>query len=76
MGRDEPLEVYGPAGIKAMTDHILEAYKEDIRMRLYGTAVGRKRMGLNLPPRTGLLGFQGIPGPVKNLSRSAGASIS
>jgi ribonuclease Z len=36
MGRDEPLEVYGPEGIESMTRHILEAYKEDIRMRLYG----------------------------------------
>ncbi|MCP5054562.1 MAG: MBL fold metallo-hydrolase, partial [bacterium] len=36
MGRDEPLEVYGPEGLKHMTKHILEAYKEDIRVRLYG----------------------------------------
>lgn len=36
MGRDEPLEVYGPEGITSMTTHILEAYKEDIRYRLYG----------------------------------------
>lgn len=36
MGRDEPLEVYGPEGIKKMTAHILEAYGEDIRYRLYG----------------------------------------
>ncbi len=36
MGRDEPLEVYGPEGIKAMTKHILEAYKDDIKYRLYG----------------------------------------
>ncbi|MBU1099207.1 MAG: MBL fold metallo-hydrolase [Bacteroidetes bacterium] len=35
-GRDEPLEVYGPEGIQEMTYHILEAYKEDIRYRLYG----------------------------------------
>jgi ribonuclease Z len=37
MGRDEPLEVYGPDGTKEMTEHILEAYREDIRYRLYGT---------------------------------------
>ncbi len=37
MGRDEPLEVYGPTGIKEMTEHILEAYREDIGYRLYGT---------------------------------------
>jgi ribonuclease Z len=42
-GRDEPLEVYGPEGIKEMTKHILEAYKEDIRMRLYGLESGNNR---------------------------------
>jgi ribonuclease Z len=36
MGRDEPLEVYGPEGLNKMTKHILEAYEEDIRYRLYG----------------------------------------
>ncbi|PKP34863.1 MAG: MBL fold metallo-hydrolase [Bacteroidetes bacterium HGW-Bacteroidetes-17] len=36
LGRDQPLEVYGPEGIKHMTDHILEAYQEDIRYRVYG----------------------------------------
>jgi ribonuclease Z len=36
MGRDEPLEVYGPEGLKNMTKHILAAYQDDIRMRLYG----------------------------------------
>lgn len=35
-GRDEPLEVYGPEGIKDMTGHILQAYAEDIKYRLYG----------------------------------------
>jgi ribonuclease Z len=33
MGRDEPLEVFGPKGIKDMTKHILEAYKKDISYR-------------------------------------------
>ncbi len=37
MGRDEPLEVYGPEGINAMTENILNAYQEDIKYRLYGT---------------------------------------
>ena len=36
MGRDEPLEVYGPEGLNNMTKHILNAYEEDIRYRLYG----------------------------------------
>lgn len=34
--RSVPLEVYGPPGIKAMTDHLLEAYAEDIRIRQGG----------------------------------------
>ncbi|MCK4766593.1 MAG: MBL fold metallo-hydrolase [Candidatus Aminicenantes bacterium] len=43
IGRDEPLQVYGPEGIKEMTRHILEAYKEDIRMRLYGLEAANNR---------------------------------
>ncbi|HUK89246.1 MAG TPA: MBL fold metallo-hydrolase [Blastocatellia bacterium] len=38
--RDAPLEVYGPPGLKAMTDHILEAYKEDIDIRINGLEHG------------------------------------
>ena len=34
--RTQPLEVYGPKGIKAMTEHILKAYQEDISIRLRG----------------------------------------
>src|ERR1051326_9085283 len=34
--RNAPLEVYGPKGLKAMTEHILKAYKEDIAIRLHG----------------------------------------
>ncbi len=37
MGRNEPLEVYGPVGINAMTENILEAYKDDIHYRLNGS---------------------------------------
>ena len=36
MGRNAPLEVYGPAGIKDMTDNILKAYKEDVDYRTNG----------------------------------------
>jgi len=36
LGREEPLCVYGPAGLQAMTDRILSAYAEDIRERLEG----------------------------------------
>ena len=33
MGRRVPLEVYGPAGLKDMTTHILEAYRVDFESR-------------------------------------------
>lgn len=36
MGRDEPLQVYGPEGISEMTENIIKAYSEDIKYRLYG----------------------------------------
>lgn len=36
MGRKEPLEVYGPKGLKSMTEHILAAYREDIDVRTMG----------------------------------------
>ena len=36
MGRDEPLEVYGPVGTGSMTEHILLAYQDDIKYRVYG----------------------------------------
>jgi ribonuclease BN (tRNA processing enzyme) len=36
LGRTGPIQVYGPSGIKAMTDHIMEAYKEDIQIRTEG----------------------------------------
>ncbi|MCD7818578.1 MAG: MBL fold metallo-hydrolase [Lachnospiraceae bacterium] len=34
--RREPLKVFGPKGIRQMTDHILAAYEVDIDFRLYG----------------------------------------
>ena len=33
IGRTQALEVYGPKGLKHMTDHLLEAYREDIAIR-------------------------------------------
>jgi ribonuclease BN (tRNA processing enzyme) len=33
MGRRLPLEVYGPKGLKAMTEHLLHAYQVDIETR-------------------------------------------
>lgn len=34
--RKEPLQVYGPKGIKGMTEHLLKAYEQDIDIRLRG----------------------------------------
>jgi len=34
--RDEPLEAFGPPGLEAMTRHILEAWQNDIEVRLNG----------------------------------------
>ena len=36
MGRRRPLAVYGPPGLQAMTDHLIAAYAEDIRIRTQG----------------------------------------
>ncbi len=36
LGRNEPLQVYGPAGTRDMTDNILAAYQQDIHERLHG----------------------------------------
>ncbi len=36
LGRERPLEVYGPRGSRAMVDHIVNAYQADIQERLQG----------------------------------------
>ena len=36
VGRHEPLEVYGPLGIAAMTEHLKQAYAADIKVRTEG----------------------------------------
>lgn len=33
VGRSQPLAVYGPKGLEHMTEHVLEAYREDIAIR-------------------------------------------
>ena len=43
LDRNAPLEVYGPKGIKSMTNHILKAYKKDIKIRIDGLEMGDKR---------------------------------
>lgn len=34
--RDQPIEVFGPRGLQAMTDHLLQAYEADVRIRIDG----------------------------------------
>ena len=41
LGRREPIDVYGPRGIKSMTEHLIEAYRVDIETR--GNPNGRER---------------------------------
>lgn len=36
LGRAQPLEAYGPHGLKSMTDHVEKAWKEDVRVRREG----------------------------------------
>ncbi|HWX39666.1 MAG TPA: MBL fold metallo-hydrolase [Blastocatellia bacterium] len=38
--RGAPLEVFGPPGIKSMTDHLMAAYQEDIKIRINGLEHG------------------------------------
>ena len=38
--REEPLRVFGPHGTQHMTEHLLQAYREDIRERLEGLQPG------------------------------------
>ncbi len=40
VGRQEPLHVYGPPGLQAMTDHLMKAWEQDIEIRLNGLEEG------------------------------------
>ncbi|HJQ69018.1 MAG TPA: MBL fold metallo-hydrolase [Blastocatellia bacterium] len=40
--RSEPLRVYGPRGVKAMTYHLLRAYQQDIHIRTKGLEPSNK----------------------------------
>ncbi len=43
MGRDEPLQVYGPEGTARMMSHLTEAYRDDIHYRLFGSEPANDR---------------------------------
>ncbi|MCZ6683108.1 MAG: MBL fold metallo-hydrolase [Planctomycetota bacterium] len=36
LGRDTPLEIYGPPGTSEMAEHLVAAYRQDIRIRIDG----------------------------------------
>lgn len=42
LGRKEQVEAFGPTGLKAMTDHLLAAYSEDIAIRTDGLEHGNR----------------------------------
>jgi len=42
LGRTEAVEAYGPTGLKAMTEHLLAAYSEDIAIRTDGLEHGNR----------------------------------
>ena len=49
IGREWPLEVYGPPGLARMTEHLREAFAEDIEVRSSGDAPDEKaRSGANV----------------------------
>jgi ribonuclease BN (tRNA processing enzyme) len=50
MGRRAPLEVYGPRGLKNMTEHVTNAWRLDIANRTYGAErlpVGGSRVSVH-----------------------------
>ena len=59
LGRDVPLRVYGPAGVQEMVDHLLQAYQQDIRLRLEGlepaNPVGYKVVAHEIQPGVGVI---------------------
>ena len=42
LGRKDAVEAYGPTGLKAMTEHLLAAYSEDIAIRTDGLEHGNR----------------------------------
>ncbi len=41
LARDAPLQVYGPPGIRTMTDHVMKAWAEDVDVRLPQSRTGK-----------------------------------
>jgi ribonuclease BN (tRNA processing enzyme) len=47
--RAKPLDVYGPKGLKSMTEHLLKAYQEDIAIRTTGGEPSKKTDPIVIP---------------------------
>jgi ribonuclease BN (tRNA processing enzyme) len=47
--RAKPLDVYGPKGLKTMTEHLLKAYQEDIAIRTTGGEPSKKTDPIVIP---------------------------
>ncbi len=56
LGRSEPLRVYGPPGLRDMTEHLLAAYSADIRERIDGLE-GANRSGWQVEAHEIAAGF-------------------
>ncbi len=49
VGRKQPLEVYGPVGMAAMTEHLKEAYAADIQVRTEGPeGLSKRALAVNV----------------------------
>jgi ribonuclease Z len=49
VGRRQSLEVYGPEGVAAMTEHLTQAYAADIKIRTEGAeGLSKKALGVNV----------------------------
>jgi ribonuclease BN (tRNA processing enzyme) len=61
MGRSRPLTVYGPPGLRRMTDRILDAWKEDIEVRVTGL---ERETRAWLAPEVHEIARRGAPGVI------------
>jgi ribonuclease Z len=59
MRRVKPIEVYGPPGLKNMTDHLLAAWAEDIDVRINGLEREQNTYGVNVHEITPGIVFDG-----------------
>jgi ribonuclease BN (tRNA processing enzyme) len=80
LGRDQPLEAYGPHGLKKMTNHIEQAWAEDIKVRRRGleqaNANGYKVNVHEIDPRRGAAATAGGPPVLPVIYRDENVTVS